>query len=116
LRSDPVTIHSLLAAAFEPVIETRTNDKNDHGTLVDIRQSGAITKRKPKLLDNSQPAVHENVGAAQDNLANTLGVGAGTRLRLWRGAELIASYEAVAADPSGEPDSQMIRLTILQLC
>jgi hypothetical protein len=97
------------------VIETTTNDNNDHRTLVDTRQSGAITKRKAKLLDNSQPAVHENVGAAQDNLANTLGVGAGMGLRLWRGAELIANYEAVFAKPSGEPDSQTARLSILQL-
>ncbi|MGO9702199.1 MAG: hypothetical protein ACLPX7_23395 [Xanthobacteraceae bacterium] len=99
------------------MIETATDDKNNHQTLVDDRQSGAITKRKAKLLDNSQPAVHENVGAAQDNMSNTLGVGAGMGLRLWRGAELIVNYEAVAPPkPSAEPDSQTARLTILQLC
>ncbi len=50
-------------------------------------------------------------------MSNTLGVGAGMGLRLWRGAELIVNYEAVAPPkPSAEPDSQTARLTILQLC
>jgi hypothetical protein len=54
-------------------------------------------------------------GASQDNMANTLRVGAGMGLRLWRGGELVVNYEVVVAKPPSEPDSQTIRLTFLQL-
>jgi hypothetical protein len=51
----------------------------------------------------------------QDNMANTLRVGAGMGLRLWRGADLGLNYERVVAKPAGEPDSQTVRFTIRQL-
>ena len=54
-------------------------------------------------------------GTGQNNMANTLRIGAGMGLRLWRGADLGLNYERVVAKPSGEPDTQTIRLTIRQL-
>ena len=54
-------------------------------------------------------------GTPQDNAASTLRVGAGVGLRLWRGADLGLNYERVVAKPSGEPDSQTIRLSLRQL-
>jgi hypothetical protein len=54
-------------------------------------------------------------GFAQDNMANTLRVGAGMGLRLWRGADLGLNYERVVAKPAGEPDSQTVRFTLRQL-
>jgi outer membrane putative beta-barrel porin/alpha-amylase len=54
-------------------------------------------------------------GTGQDNMANTLRVGAGMGLRLWRGADLVFNYEFVVAKPAGEPESQTIRFTIRQL-
>ena len=40
-------------------------------------------------------------GFGQDNMANTLRVGAGMGLRLWRGADLGLNYERVVAKPAG---------------
>jgi hypothetical protein len=54
-------------------------------------------------------------GTSQDNMANTLRVGAGMGLRIWRGADLVLNYERVVAKPSGEPDAQTARFTIRQL-
>jgi hypothetical protein len=54
-------------------------------------------------------------GVPQDNMANTLRLGAGAGLRLWRGGDLILNYERVVAKPSGEPDAQTVRATIRQL-
>ena len=54
-------------------------------------------------------------GLGQDNMANTLRVGAGMGLRLWRGADLGLNYERVVAKPAGEPDSQTVRFTVRQL-
>ena len=54
-------------------------------------------------------------GFGQDNMANTLRIGAGLGLRLWRGADLGANYERVVAKPAGEPASQTVRLTLRQL-
>jgi Putative MetA-pathway of phenol degradation len=54
-------------------------------------------------------------GFGQDNMANTLRIGAGMGLRLWRGADLGLNYERVVAKPAGEPDSQTVRLTLRQL-
>lgn len=54
-------------------------------------------------------------GTPQNNAANTLRVGPGVGLRLWRGAELRINYERVFAKPAGEPDSQTIRLSLFQL-
>jgi hypothetical protein len=42
-------------------------------------------------------------GVDQDNMANTLRIGAGLGLRLWRGADLGLNYERVVAKPTGEP-------------
>ena len=38
-------------------------------------------------------------------MANTLRVGAGVGLRIWRGADLVLNYELVVAKPSGEPNA-----------
>jgi len=54
-------------------------------------------------------------GIDQDNMANTLRVGAGMGLRLWRGADLGLNYELVVAKPAGEPVSQTVRFTLRQL-
>jgi hypothetical protein len=54
-------------------------------------------------------------GIAQDNMANTLRIGGGMGLRLWRGADLGINYERVVAKPAGEPYSQTVRLTVRQL-
>ena len=51
----------------------------------------------------------------QDNMANTLRIGAGMGLRLWRGADLGLNYERVVAKPAGEPYSQTVRFTLRQL-
>lgn len=53
-------------------------------------------------------------GTPQDNAASTLRLGAGVGLRLWRSADLGLNYERVVAKPSGEPDSQTIRLSLRQ--
>jgi Putative MetA-pathway of phenol degradation len=54
-------------------------------------------------------------GFRQDNMANTLRVGAGMGLSLWRGADLGVNYERVVAKPAREPDSQTVRFTLRQL-
>jgi Putative MetA-pathway of phenol degradation len=54
-------------------------------------------------------------GIGQDNMANTLRVGAGMGARLWRGADFVVNYEFVVVKPATEPDSQTIRFTVRQL-
>ena len=54
-------------------------------------------------------------GVEQDNMANTLRIGSGVGLRLWRGADLGLNYERVIAKPASEPYSQTVRLTVRQL-
>lgn len=54
-------------------------------------------------------------GVEQNNMANTLKIGGGMGLRLWRGADLALNYERVVAKPASEPYSQAIRLTVRQL-
>jgi hypothetical protein len=54
-------------------------------------------------------------GVDQDNMANTLRIGGGVGLPLWRGADLGLNYERVVAKPASEPYSQTVRLTIRQL-
>jgi hypothetical protein len=54
-------------------------------------------------------------GIEQDNMANTLRIGGGMGLRLWRGADLALNYERVVAKPGSEPYSQTARLTLRQL-
>jgi hypothetical protein len=54
-------------------------------------------------------------GVEQNNMANTLRIGGGLGLRLWRGADLALNYERVVAKPTSEPYSQTARLTVRQL-
>jgi hypothetical protein len=54
-------------------------------------------------------------GIDQDNMANTLRIGAGMGLRLWPGADMALNYERVVAKPASEPYSQTVRLTVRQL-
>jgi Putative MetA-pathway of phenol degradation len=54
-------------------------------------------------------------GIAQDNTANTLRLGAGMGLRLWRGADMGLNCERVVAKPAREPESQTIRFILRQL-
>ena len=54
-------------------------------------------------------------GVEQNNMANTLRIGGGMGLRLWRGADLALNYERVVAKPASEPYSQTVRLTVRQL-
>ena len=54
-------------------------------------------------------------GLGQDNMANTLRVGVGMGLRLWRCADLGLNYERVVAKPAGEPDSATVRFPVRQL-
>ena len=53
--------------------------------------------------------------AEQDNMANTLRIGAGTGWRMWRGGEFVLNYEHVVMRPAGQPGSQTVRLTLRQL-
>ena len=48
-------------------------------------------------------------------LRDALRVGGGMGLRLWRGAETILNHARVVSKPSGEPDTQTIRLAIRPL-
>lgn len=54
-------------------------------------------------------------GIEQDNMADTLRIGAGMGRRLWRGAEFVVNYEHVVMRPAGQPNSQTVRLTLRQL-
>ena len=54
-------------------------------------------------------------GLEQNNMANTLRLGAGMGPTLWRGADFSLNYERVVAKPAGEPDSQTVRFTLRQL-
>ena len=51
----------------------------------------------------------------QDNMADTLRIGAGMGWRMWRGGEFVLNYEHVVMRPAGQPDSQTVRLTLRQL-
>jgi hypothetical protein len=51
-------------------------------------------------------------GIDQDNMANTLRIGGGMGLRLWRGVDVGLNYEGVVAKPASEPYSQTVRLTL----
>ena len=54
-------------------------------------------------------------GVEQNDRADTLRLGTGMGLNVWRGADLVLNYERVVAKPSGEPDAQTVRLTLRQL-
>jgi hypothetical protein len=49
--------------------------------------------------------------AYQGNAANTVRLGAGSGLRVWRGGEFVLNYEEVVARPSGQPVSRTYRIT-----
>jgi len=51
-------------------------------------------------------------GFGQDNMANTVRIGAGMGLTLWRGAVLSLNYETTVAKPAREPESQTIRFVL----
>jgi hypothetical protein len=53
--------------------------------------------------------------AYQGNAANTVRLGAGSGLRVWRGGEFVLNYEEVVARPSGQLVSRTYRLKFLQL-
>lgn len=53
-------------------------------------------------------------GIKQNNAANTLRIGAGMGLRVWRGGDFTLNYERVVAKPSAEPYAETVRLTIRQ--
>ena len=53
-------------------------------------------------------------GIEQANMANTLKLGAGAGLALWRGGDVTVNYERVVAKPAGQPDAQTVRLTLRQ--
>ena len=54
-------------------------------------------------------------GTGQDNMANTLRIGGGMGLRLWRGADLVLNYERVMAKPPESRTRKPVRFTIRQL-
>ncbi len=51
----------------------------------------------------------------QGNAANTVRLGAGSGLRVWRGGEFVLNYEEIVARPSGQPVSRTYRVKFLQL-
>ena len=53
-------------------------------------------------------------GVNQHNAADTLRLGLGMGLSVWRGGDVGFNYERVVAKPAGQPDAQAIRLTIRQ--
>jgi hypothetical protein len=54
-------------------------------------------------------------GVDQRNAANTLRLGVGAGVRVWTGGEVDFNYERVVAKPVGQPDAQIVRLTIKHL-
>lgn len=50
----------------------------------------------------------------QDNRASTLRLGVGMGLNAWSGGDIIINYDGVVAKPSGQPNGQMVRLTLRQ--
>jgi hypothetical protein len=54
-------------------------------------------------------------GAPQNNAANTLRLGLGMGVSLWRGGDVTLNYDRVVAKPPGEPDAQAILMKIRQI-
>ena len=54
-------------------------------------------------------------GINQHNAANTLRLGLGMGLTVWRGGDLVLNYDRVVAKPAGQPDAQAIHMTIRQV-
>jgi hypothetical protein len=50
----------------------------------------------------------------QGNAANTLRLGVGSGLSVWRGGAVIFNYEQVVAKPSGQPTSRTFRIKVQQ--
>lgn len=53
-------------------------------------------------------------GVPQDNAADTLRLGAGTGVQLWRGGDLVLNAASIVAKPAGEPYGWGVRLTLRQ--
>jgi hypothetical protein len=54
-------------------------------------------------------------GVAQDNAADTLRLGVGAGIRLWKGAQLMLNYDQVVIKPDNQPDGKSVRLTWAQV-
>ena len=53
-------------------------------------------------------------GASQRNAADTLRLGAGIGVQLWRGGDIVLNAEGVVAKPESEPNAWGVRLTLRQ--
>lgn len=51
----------------------------------------------------------------QRNAANTLRLGVGMGVTIWRGGDVILNYDHVVAKPAGQPDAQAILMTVRQV-
>jgi Putative MetA-pathway of phenol degradation len=51
----------------------------------------------------------------QRNAANTLRLGVGMGVTVWRGGDVVLNYDHVVARPAGQPDAQAILMTVRQL-
>jgi hypothetical protein len=90
----------------------------DTGFLLERLGSDGHSFRWPWLSGDA----YYNVGGEtrinetyQGNAANTVRLGAGSGLRVWRGGEFVLNYEEIVARPSGQPISRTYRLKFLQL-
>ena len=54
-------------------------------------------------------------GVAQDNAADTLRLGVGAGIRLWKGAQLMLNYDQVIIKPDNQPDGRSVRLSLAQV-
>jgi hypothetical protein len=54
-------------------------------------------------------------GVDQDNAADTLRLGVGAGIRLWKGAQLMLNYDQVVIKPDSQPDGKSVRLTWAQV-
>jgi hypothetical protein len=54
-------------------------------------------------------------GVDQDNAADTLRLGVGAGIRLWKGAQLMLNYDQVVIKPDNQPDGRSVRLTWAQV-
>jgi hypothetical protein len=54
-------------------------------------------------------------GVPQDNAADTLRLGVGAGIRLWKGAQLMLNYDQVVIKPDNQPDGRSVRLSLAQI-
>jgi hypothetical protein len=54
-------------------------------------------------------------GVPQDNAADTLRLGVGAGIRLWKGAQLMLNYDQVVIKPDNQPDGRSVRLSLAQV-